>query len=138
MEQGTGHKRILIIEDETETRDAYRNYLRHLGHEVVAAGNAQDAARLARNTKPDVVICDWQLAKGESGIEVARKIQKHLVSRIIFVTAKPLREIRRAARAIQVQCFLRKPVNLSKLAELVEGRPCANEAIASRAGPIAS
>lgn len=120
MNQGNGNRTILIVEDEKTTRDAYRNYLTYLGHDVAAVATAREATRVARQNRPEVVICDWQLGHGESSMEAIREMQKYHDFRVIFLSAKPIREVKSAAGKIRAQCFLRKPVELDKLAEFVE------------------
>ncbi len=55
--QGEGQK-ILVIDDETAIADSLAEILSDHGYEVVAAYDGPAAIALARETCPDVVLCD--------------------------------------------------------------------------------
>ncbi|MDF1504545.1 response regulator [Roseisolibacter sp. H3M3-2] len=66
--------RVLIAEDDPETRELYSNLLSSLGHEVVAAAaTGREAVDLAREHRPDVVLLDVHMPD-MTGVEAARAI----------------------------------------------------------------
>jgi len=54
-------RRILVIEDDAELREAMQETLALRGHDVVTAGNGRDALQQVRFSRPDLVILDLML-----------------------------------------------------------------------------
>src|ERR671938_423998 len=80
--------RILIVEDEILTADYTKYLLIELGYEVCGhATNAVAAVRMADNYRPDLILMDITLGRGEDGISAARRIGEQLGIRSLFVTA---------------------------------------------------
>jgi DNA-binding response OmpR family regulator len=111
--------RILIVEDEPNAREASRLYLSHCGHDVATAADAESAIREAERQEPDVLVCDWRLGAGGSGVDVARAIQNRYATPVIFVTAHPIDELIEATADLAVSRYLKKPVSLAILAEAI-------------------
>jgi response regulator NasT len=128
--------RVLIAEDDLETRELYTAFLTSHGHEVVAqAGSGREAITRARETRPEVVLLDVHMPEA-SGIEAARAIVAELPdvaavlitgdqavslsdeevtgTRAITLLAKPVQPklldtaIRLAANSARVQAQLRR------------------------------
>jgi DNA-binding NarL/FixJ family response regulator len=80
--------RILIVEDEILTADYTKYLLLELGYEVCGhATNAAAAVRMADTYRPDLILMDITLGRGEDGISAARRIGEQLGIRSLFVTA---------------------------------------------------
>lgn len=112
--------RILIVEDEAAARIATRRYLQYRGWCVDAAGTAEEAIRIARERRPDVLICDWKLNGRRDGVDVARLLQSEQDVDVIFVTAYAQNELRKSAPDVRTVSCLRKPISLGVLAAAVE------------------
>jgi CheY-like chemotaxis protein len=67
-------KKLLLIEDEPDTRDALARVLRAAGAQVREAGTASAGYEAYRNDAPDLVISDIGLP-GEDGYALIRKIR---------------------------------------------------------------
>jgi PleD family two-component response regulator len=50
--------RVLIVEDEQDVADLIRYNLAKEGYEVLLVGNGADALKLARESRPDVILLD--------------------------------------------------------------------------------
>jgi DNA-binding response OmpR family regulator len=79
--------RVLIVDDEPKIVRLARDYLEHGGFEVLEAANGQDALRLARAEKPNVIVLDLGLP-GMDGLDVARSLRKTSSVPIIMLTAR--------------------------------------------------
>jgi two-component system phosphate regulon response regulator PhoB len=66
--------KILVIEDEKDVRDLIIMQLEWEGHEPVAASSGEEAFKVIKNDKVDVIIADWMLP-GISGLEICKKIR---------------------------------------------------------------
>jgi CheY-like chemotaxis protein len=111
--------KIMIVEDEPNAREASRLYLSYCGHDVATAENAESAMRQAERQEPDVLVCDWRLGAGGSGVDVARAIQNRYATPVIFMTAYPIDELVEATADLAVSRYLKKPVSLAVLADAI-------------------
>lgn len=84
--------RVLIIEDETIIALDIENLVAEMGHKVTGiATTRDDAIRMAKEQRPDIILTDIQLADGSSGIDAAVAILKDFDIPVIFITAYPER-----------------------------------------------
>src|SRR5436190_23453045 len=102
---GGMRKRILLVEDNDDTRQFMALLLRQEGHEVWDQTSAEDAeAAIERglDCQAHVAILDVRLP-GEYGDEFGRRLKKNCPRmRVIFVTAET--DIKRLKRAVE-SCF---------------------------------
>ncbi len=81
---------ILVVEDEPAIQELIAANLKHAGHRILQALDAEAAQTLLREELPDLVLLDWMLP-GKSGIEFARSLRREQRTRsvpIIVLTAK--------------------------------------------------
>ncbi len=84
--------RVMIIEDESIIALDIENLVSEMGHKVTGiATTRDDAIRMAREQKPDIILTDIQLADGSSGVDAATAILKDFDIPVIFITAYPER-----------------------------------------------
>jgi DNA-binding response OmpR family regulator len=67
--------RILVIEDEQQVRDLLMVVLREAGFDVSGARSGAEALTLLGEKGPDLVLLDFQLPGGPSGLEVCRRLR---------------------------------------------------------------
>lgn len=84
---------VLIVEDEALLAMDLEAMVEDTGHSVVAeAASLPDVAGLTEELRPNIAFVDIQLARGSSGLDVARLIgQRWPGTIIVFVTANPLK-----------------------------------------------
>jgi CheY-like chemotaxis protein len=107
--------RVLVIDDETAAREGMALLLSDWGHEVISAGSLIEALRLLERA-PDVIIADYRLRQGQTGIDAIHDIQAKWGSGIpsLIVTGDTAPERLREAQASGF-AFMHKPVNAAKL-----------------------
>ena len=101
---------VLIVDDASDNREAYAEYLRFRGFRTVEAATGTEAKDLARLHSPDVILLDLRLPDID-GLEVSRYVRatKELAgSTIIAVSAVFPSDV---ADALTAGCdlFLQKP-----------------------------
>jgi CheY-like chemotaxis protein len=70
------HAYILAIDDEPVIRIAMGELLASWGHRVRVAEGAEEAlGLLADGFTPDLIVCDYRLARGESGLDAIARLQ---------------------------------------------------------------
>ena len=81
--------RVLVIEDETIIALDLENLVTEMGHKVTGiATTRDDAIRMAKEQKPDLILTDIQLADSSSGIDAAHAILKDFDIPVIFIDRK--------------------------------------------------
>jgi two-component system response regulator RegX3 len=79
--------RILIVEDDDGIRETLKYHLTTAGYAVTEARDGAIGLRLARTSRPDLVLLDLMLP-GMSGMEFCRALRRSSRVPIIMVTAK--------------------------------------------------
>ncbi len=113
---------VAVIEDEPIVMIGYQMLFESWGYRVVAAGSAADvlAALPSGNSIPDVIIADYRLRDGQTGVAAIRAIQDALGRAIpaILITGDTGAERLREAAASGLP-ILHKPVNGAQLRDLL-------------------
>jgi two-component system phosphate regulon response regulator PhoB len=65
--------RVLVVEDQPDIAELVLVHLRHGGFEGVKAENGVAAQRELDAVLPDVILLDWMLPGGQSGLDLARR-----------------------------------------------------------------
>lgn len=113
--------RILIVEDAGVIALDIQRTLAQLGYLVAGVAASKDEAiRLARQTRPDVVLMDIKLGNDMAGIDAATAIRQELDIPIIYLTAYGDEETLRRARLSEPYGYLLKPFEPRELAVAIE------------------
>lgn len=105
--------RVLVVDDDADSRIIYTSLLQSRGHEVLAAVDGLEGVRLAEVWGPDVILMDLGVP-GIDGWEATRRIKAGRETRsipVIAVSAHALPEHRARAREAGCCCYLTKPVD---------------------------
>jgi len=78
---------ILIVEDEDTIREVEKAYVLKEGFKAIEAADGEQALKLFKENKVDLVVLDLNLPK-INGIEVCKTIRQHSAVPIIMVTAR--------------------------------------------------
>jgi PAS domain S-box-containing protein len=114
-------RRILIIEDQDDGREALRTMLGVLGHETFESCGGQEAVNLALTLKPDVALIDIGLP-GLDGYELARRIRfQRGGRRILLVALTGYGQFEDRSRAYEAgfDVHLVKPLDLEQFSKIL-------------------
>jgi len=109
-------RRILVVDDHTDSAEGLAFLLRLQGHEAVTAGDGVAALDLARTFHPDVVFLDITLP-AMSGYEVAERLRDEHANamRLVALTGHGQEQDRRRASEAGFDDFLLKPFSVDAL-----------------------
>jgi PAS domain S-box-containing protein len=116
-------RRVLVIEDNEDSRDMLRQLLENAGHEVHDAGDGPQGVDAALRLEPDVALIDVGLPELD-GYEVARRIRSGTRRDMLLValTGYGLAEDRERALAAGFDLHLVKPIDFDKLFDVLATR----------------
>jgi len=69
-------KLVVVIDDDALVLDGMGGLLRNWGCRVVVAATLDGALGALGTDRPDLIICDYRLANGESGIDAIAELRK--------------------------------------------------------------
>jgi CheY-like chemotaxis protein len=115
--------RILVVEDNADSREMLRSALELSGHEVQDAHDGPSGLEAILRVRPDVALIDIGLPEFD-GYEVARKVRGSLGGAILLValTGYGQPEDRRQAMEAGFDAHLVKPVEPSALLAVIQAR----------------
>lgn len=112
--------RIVIAEDEAIIRLDLREMLQEEGYEVVGeAGDGEEAVRLSKDLRPDLVILDIVMP-GMDGLTAARMIAEQEIAPVLVLTAYSQRDLVDQAARSGAMAYLVKPFDKSDLVPAME------------------
>lgn len=120
-----GARRIVLVDDNDDAREALGTGLRLLGHEVVLAATADETLRLAETMCPDVFIVDIGLPD-MNGFDLARSLRRLPAGRAATLLAlsgygSPIDKVR--AHDAGFSFHLTKPADLEQIHALISREP---------------
>jgi PAS domain S-box-containing protein len=77
---------VLVVDDDTDTRELYRIVLESVGYRVEDTGNVKGASSTLSRLVPDAVLTDWMLPDGD-GLDVCRALRDRGATRAVPVVA---------------------------------------------------
>ena len=117
--------RVLVVEDDEDSREMTRLALEAAGAVVTLAGSAEEALDALAAQIPDVLLSDISMP-GQDGRMLLRRMRALLKKRharvpAVALTALGSREDRVASREAGFHYHLDKPVEARKLVEVLSG-----------------
>ncbi len=116
-------RRILVVDDNTDSADLFGVFLERLGNEVRTAYDGEAGMLEAENFRPDVVFCDIGMPK-MNGYEVARRLREQPWSRemlLVALTGWGQEDDRKKSSDAGFDFHLVKPVEPAALKRLLAG-----------------
>jgi CheY-like chemotaxis protein len=111
-------KHILVIDDQPEYIIVLERMLKQLGYAVTSARGGDEGFRLAKQTIPDVIVCDL-LMPDVDGMQLLEAVQKDTKLQhipFIFLTAMHHAKMQKQAESKGVTKYIVKPLNEAELA----------------------
>ncbi|HEV2488602.1 MAG TPA: response regulator [Candidatus Acidoferrales bacterium] len=114
--------KILIVDDDVQSRQLYVSLLTPFGHQVLEARDGREGLEMAKREKPDLIISDI-LMPTMNGYEFVTAVRKEPSLKkipIIFHSASFLdREARALGESCGVSLYILKPCDPEKILEVV-------------------
>src|SRR5947207_12577752 len=106
--------RILVVEDEVDTRMVLGKFLSVAGHEVIPAANGWEALLVLDTTSVDLILLDVMMPgmDGVTFLKILRQAKKHQSMPVVLVTALEIADVARRTRAFGVIDILPKTQRL--------------------------
>ena len=110
---------MLVVDDDADIADSVSDVLRAGGYEPVAAHDGNAALALAAGGVA-LVLLDWRLPAGPSGVPLVRRLRELCGAQlpIVVLSADPLSLAE--ARSAQVTDYLPKPFEVADLLHVVD------------------
>lgn len=114
--------KVLIIEDDDQTRALIGHVVEAIGHEFEATNNGHDGLEMAYAIQPDLIIMDVRLPGQVDGRDVTRLIKSdaqmsHIPIMIVSVPLSPADD--QYAREAGCDEYLPKPFHIQKLKDSI-------------------
>jgi CheY-like chemotaxis protein len=110
---------ILVVDDDTPTREAYVALLMDCGYRVLEAAHGGEAILHVHRSRPDLVLMDINMPVLD-GVETAESLRNHLPSTTLRIVGLTASESRVTTERMHAVC------------DEVLRKPCAPELILSR------
>jgi signal transduction histidine kinase len=118
-------RRILLVEDDADLREALGEALAESGHTVISAVDGTDGLRQMRTCRPDVVVLDLMMPRLDGWqFRLAQRSDPMLAATpVVAISASSSA----TAAAIDADLYLRKPLDAKTLLHAIDGVVNANE-----------
>ena len=120
----TRRLKIVVADDERDTREYLQEYLTYCGHEVRAAEDGRQLVEVCRAFEPDLVITDDAMP-GLNGWAAAEELNRERPLPIILLSGRDDAEWQARAKGSPFVRVLTKPVKEAELRAAVESVPSA-------------
>jgi two-component system response regulator PilR (NtrC family) len=113
-------QKVLVVDDEPDIRELLEITLLRMGLDTATAGSVKEALLTIQTFKPDLCLTDMKLPDG-TGLDIVRYIQRECAHvPVAVITAFGSMESAVEALKAGAYDFVSKPVDLSKLRDLVQ------------------
>jgi two-component system, cell cycle response regulator DivK len=115
-------KKILIVEDNSDSREILGLFVTKMGYEAIKAKNSNDAITLAEAEAPDLIFMDMDLpdVDGVKTTAMLRKNPKTSHIPVVAITAWISALWQEKAAKVGIATYLIKPITPQTLKETIE------------------
>ena len=110
-------KKILVVDDDLDTRLLLKIRLESNGYETSCAGDAVSAVQVAREERPDVILLDFGLPGGD-GVVVMERVQIFPALAqipVIVISAREPSSTGQRALLAGAHAYIQKPIDNEEL-----------------------
>ena len=111
-------KRVLVVDDDAKTVELVKLYLKRDGYRVFTAYDGIEALRLARESRPDLIVLDLMLP-GIDGLQICRTLRAESDIPIIMLTARTTDRDKLTGLDMGADDYVTKPFSPRELAARV-------------------
>lgn len=117
-------KSVLIIEDETQTRNIFLRCLDFEGFHSIGAENGIEGIKLAQSHRPDLIVCDIMMPDidGYEVLSTLRDAKPTASIPLIFLTAKVTMADLRRGMELGADDYLTKPCTIEQFLAAINTR----------------
>jgi len=112
-------KKVLIVDDDIKTVELVKLYLTRDGYQVLTAYDGIEALRLARESRPELIVLDLMLPDID-GLEVCRILRHESDVPIIMLTARSTDQDKLTGLGLGADDYVTKPFSPKELAARVQ------------------
>lgn len=115
-------KKVMIVDDEPNIVLSVEFLMKRAGHEVVTAGDGEEALRVLAETKPDLMILDVMMPN-KNGFEVCTDVRANPETAdlpILMLSAKGREAEREKGLALGANAYITKPFSTHELVARVD------------------
>jgi CheY-like chemotaxis protein len=119
IEQGTPPvtRRILIVEDNQDSRELVVKVLKNKGYEIIEAADGEEALAKAASEKPNLILMDISIPKLD-GFEVTKRLKgndefRHIP--VVALTAHAMKGDREKFISAGFEGYISKPISIHEL-----------------------
>ena len=113
---------VLIVDDEPAVLDATSMLLKIEGFEVLTAACESEALECISMRTPDLLVTDYHLRDGRTGVEVVRSVRQQAATRIPVILVSGDTSDAIVVNDLEDTSFLTKPVNTEQLLTEIKAR----------------
>lgn len=114
---------VLLIDDEPNLLLGLREVMKHAGFEVLTAWDGAEGIKLAREKKPDLIVCDVMMPPPD-GMEVRTILARNPVTEripFIFLTARTNQEDKLQGLRLGADDYITKPFDVDEMIARIRG-----------------
>jgi two-component system alkaline phosphatase synthesis response regulator PhoP len=112
-------QKVLVVDDDVKTVDLVKLYLERDGYQVLTAYDGVEALRLARESRPDLIVLDLMLPDID-GLEVCRTLRHESDVPIIMLTARTTDQDKLTGLGLGADDYVTKPFSPKVLVARVQ------------------
>ena len=109
-----GVPKVLVVDDAPDIVRLTRDFLEHAGFAVVVARDGNEAVRVARQERPDLIVLDLGLP-GRDGLDVTRELRRDSNVPIVMLTARTDESDKIVGLELGADDYLTKPFSGKEL-----------------------
>jgi len=113
-------KKVLVVDDDVSIINLLTDLIpRVMKHELSLALTGEEAIKILKEKKPNVVLLDMQLP-GIDGIQVLKVIRKEYPDTKVLIITSYDKEVKKAVSELGVDGFFPKPIVLDEIVKRIE------------------